>query len=119
MAERRAGPLPRVLAPIALAVAAVLFLAVIVGIVGGGGGGESTNKGAQREAQEAGAPTAAERREPTAEPRTGRSTYTVKTGDTLGGISEETGVSVERLQELNPELDPQALVSGQKIKLRE
>ena len=36
-----------------------------------------------------------------------------------GGIAEKTGVTVERLQELNPELDPQALVSGQKIKLRQ
>jgi LysM repeat protein len=48
-----------------------------------------------------------------------RRTYTVKTGDTLGAIAEKTGVSVERLQELNPELDPQALLSGQKINLRE
>ena len=47
------------------------------------------------------------------------STYTVKVNDTLGGIAEETGVSVETLLELNPDLDPQALVSGQKIKLRE
>ena len=46
-------------------------------------------------------------------------TYTVKTGDTLGAIAEKTGTDVERLQELNPELDPQALVAGQKIKLRE
>ena len=45
--------------------------------------------------------------------------YTVKTGDTLGGIAATVGVSVTRLQELNPELDPQALVSGQKIRLRE
>ncbi|HEY1360039.1 MAG TPA: LysM domain-containing protein [Thermoleophilaceae bacterium] len=50
---------------------------------------------------------------------TGRRTYTVKTGDTLGGISAKTGVPVEKLQELNPGLDPQALVSGQRIKLRE
>ena len=48
-----------------------------------------------------------------------RATYTVKTGDTLGLIAEKTGVPVERLQELNPELDPQALLSGQKINLRE
>ena len=40
-------------------------------------------------------------------------------GDTLAGIAEKTGVTVERLQELNPDLDPQALVAGQKIKLRE
>ena len=54
-----------------------------------------------------------------AKPTPRRSTYTVKTGDTLGGIAEKTGVTVERLQELNPELDPQALLSGQKINLRE
>ena len=45
--------------------------------------------------------------------------YTVKTGDTLGSIAEKTGVGVEQLLELNPDLDPQALVAGQKIKLRE
>jgi LysM repeat protein len=43
----------------------------------------------------------------------------VKTGDSLATIAQKTGVTVERLQELNPQLDPQALVSGQKIKLRE
>jgi LysM repeat protein len=48
-----------------------------------------------------------------------RARYTVKLNDTLELISEKTGVSVERLQELNPELDPQALIVGQKIKLRE
>lgn len=46
-------------------------------------------------------------------------TYRVQTGDTLAGIAQKTGVSVEQLQELNPGLDPQALVSGQRIKLRE
>jgi LysM repeat protein len=45
--------------------------------------------------------------------------YTVKTGDTLAGIAEQVGVSVAELQELNPALDPQALVSGQKIRIRE
>ena len=48
----------------------------------------------------------------------GRS-YTVKLNDNLGLISEKTGVTVERLEELNPELDPQNLIVGQKIKLRE
>jgi LysM repeat protein len=45
-------------------------------------------------------------------------TYTVQSGDTLGAIAETTGVTVETLQELNPELDPQALIAGQKIQLR-
>ena len=48
-----------------------------------------------------------------------RATYTVKLNDTLGGISEKTGVPVDRLQTLNPELDPQNLIVGQRIKLRE
>jgi Tfp pilus assembly protein FimV len=48
-----------------------------------------------------------------------RRNYTVKAGDTLGAIAEQTGVSVERLLVLNPELDPQALVAGQRIRLRE
>jgi LysM repeat protein len=43
----------------------------------------------------------------------------VKTGDTLAGIAEQVGVPVAELQELNPALDPQALVSGQKIRIRE
>jgi LysM repeat protein len=52
-------------------------------------------------------------------PRRMRPTYTVKLNDTLGLISEKTGVSVERIETLNPELDPQNLIVGQKIKLRE
>jgi LysM repeat protein len=55
----------------------------------------------------------------TTEPSVSRTFYTVKTGDTLAAIAETVGVPVTRLQELNPELDPQALVSGQKIRLRE
>ena len=41
-----------------------------------------------------------------------RTSTSSRTGDTLGAIAERTGVPVERLQELNPSLDPQALVSG-------
>jgi LysM repeat protein len=48
-----------------------------------------------------------------------RRKYTVRTGDTLGAIAEKTGVAVTTLEQLNPGLDPQALVTGQKIKLRE
>lgn len=44
--------------------------------------------------------------------------YTVKPGDTLGMIAERTGVSVTELQELNPDLDPQSLTVGDRIRLR-
>jgi LysM repeat protein len=42
----------------------------------------------------------------------------VRTGDTLSSISLDTGVSVDRLQELNPDVDVQALQPGQRLKLR-
>jgi LysM repeat protein len=51
--------------------------------------------------------------------RSRRRVYRVKLNDTLGLIAEKTGVPVERLQELNPELDPQNLIVGQRVKLRE
>ena len=47
-----------------------------------------------------------------------RSTYIVRTGDTLSSISLDTGVSVSRLQELNPDVDVQALQPGERLKLR-
>src|SRR5688500_12273857 len=47
-----------------------------------------------------------------------RTFYIVQSGDTLSSIAEETGTTVDELQELNPDIDPQILVSGQKLKLR-
>ena len=46
-----------------------------------------------------------------------RKVYVVKQGDILSTVAEKTGVSVERLQELNPDLDPQSLQVGQRLKL--
>jgi LysM repeat protein len=105
----------RMLAPIALAVFAIAFFAVVLS------SGESDDEKDDTDERPAAGTRKSESRrggeEPT--PRTSAASYTVKTGDTLAGISEKTGLSVEKLQELNPELDPQALVSGQKIRLRE
>ena len=39
-------------------------------------------------------------------------TYTVRAGDTPSGIAERTGVSLEPILELNPDIDPQALTPG-------
>ncbi len=102
----------RVLAPAALVVCAVLFL-FVVATSGGGGDDEKKSDSATTQTQSS----------RTSEPKRQRkrptgSTYTVKAGDTLGSISEKTGVNVEQLQELNPELDPQAMVAGQKLKIR-
>jgi LysM repeat protein len=49
----------------------------------------------------------------------GPRTYRVRSGDTLGGIAERTGVSVDELMQLNPDVDPQTLRAGQRLKLRE
>src|SRR3954464_12651693 len=48
-----------------------------------------------------------------------RKTYTVKPGDTPSGIAEKTGIPLETLMDLNPELDPQTMAPGQKIRLGE
>ncbi len=44
--------------------------------------------------------------------------YIVQNGDTLTSIAHRTGVSVARIQALNPEVDPQILISGEELKLR-
>jgi LysM repeat protein len=102
----------RLLAPLALIAVAFAVVAVVLSSSGtdNDGGGDAT---ANRPSTSAPSSTT------TTTPAPRRSTYTVKTGDTLNAIAEKTGVSVERLEELNPDLDPQALLSGQKINLRE
>ena len=50
-------------------------------------------------------------------PKPGRKTYTVRPGDTLAGIAESTGVSIEELQELNPGVDSNSLSIGQELRL--
>lgn len=50
--------------------------------------------------------------------RTSARTYEVKEGDSLAAISRETGVPVEEIENLNPRLDPLALVPGERIRLR-
>lgn len=43
--------------------------------------------------------------------------YVVKPGDNLTVIATKTGVGLDRLQQLNPGIDPQALHVGQRLKL--
>jgi LysM repeat protein len=101
----------RLMAPLALLlVVGAVALVVLNSNIAGGDDGESATTTEQ---------TSTERTTETQPGRPQRRRYTIKAGDTLGGISEKTGVSVEELQALNPELDPQALVAGQRIKLRE
>jgi LysM repeat protein len=44
--------------------------------------------------------------------------WIVHPGDTLGAISLKTGIDQATLQALNPDIDPQTLLEGQRIALR-
>jgi hypothetical protein len=107
--------LARLLAPLALIVSTVAVLAVVLGsgVVGGDDDGAET--AGTRDVPAATEGTTTRDRQRQRRP----ATYTIKANDTLSGIAEANGTTVERLQELNPQLDPQGLVAGQKIKLRE
>ena len=100
----------RFIAPLALVAFALALYVVVASTTDDDGGA----KGAQGTAE----PVSAT---PTPVAKGGkrrRRTYTVKAGDTPSGIAEKVNVPLETLMELNPELDPQALTPGTKIKLR-
>ena len=44
--------------------------------------------------------------------------HVVQNGETLTSIAHENGVPVARILRLNPGVDPQILISGEKLKLR-
>jgi hypothetical protein len=102
----------RLLAPVALvaAVGAVAF--VVSSSTGNDGGGSDGN--ASRTAEPRPRDEGSRQRQ-----RPQRRFYRVRLNDTLEAIAEQTGVPVEQLQALNPELDPQNLIVGQRIRLRE
>jgi LysM repeat protein len=105
--------LARLLAPLALIAVAVVVAVMVLdsGVVGD----DSDDSAGTSEL-----PAATERTTTRDRPaKRGPATYTIKANDTLSGIAAEHGTTVDRLQELNPDLDPQGLVAGQKIKLRE
>ena len=96
----------RYVAPLAL----VAFLIVFIIVVSSTGGGSSSHTSRAK--------TVATTARPAARPRRPRKYYTVKANDLLSTISTKTGVAPERIQQLNPDLDPQALFPGERIKLR-
>ena len=120
MEARNRSPM-RLLAPVALVVAALALVIVISSSGGSGDGGDGSSASSAEKARDLGQSPKERRRERRKDRREGRlpdDVYIVKEGDTLGGIAEATGVPVERLQELNPGLDQFQLTKGQRIKLR-
>lgn len=108
----------RFLAPIALLVVAVAIFATFSSYRGSDDG---SSAGATPSTSTQGTPTesnSTQTREKTTSSSKGKGkTYTVEPGDVLSAIAEQTGVSLERIQELNPDVDAQSLRAGQKLKL--
>ena len=102
----------RLLAPLALVACAIAFFAVLVGS-DAEDDGNASNAAPAADTTGTSGTTTTERTPPL------RRNYTVKPNDSLDGIAQRFGLKVEQLQELNPEVDPQGLVVGQRIKLRE
>ena len=105
----------RLLAPLALIAFAVVVAAMVLGsgVIGDDDDGDKS-------ASTSDLPTATERTDHRRAPADAAAPPTrSRPGDTLERHRRRDRDPVERLQELNPELDPQALVAGQKIKLRE
>ena len=122
MEAGRRSPL-RLLAPIALVAFGVALVLVITHSTGGSGnsgGGASAAEKARDLGPSAGQKARAKRKKSKAQSQgqLPQNVYIVKSGDTLGGIAERTGVPVEKLQSLNPGLDQFSLRSGQRIQLR-
>ena len=100
---KRPSAAARALAAIAVLCGFVALIVVISTSFGGDGDDRSGNAPARQ------APGKVKQR-PAA--------YVVQNGDTLISIARSTGVSVARLEALNPGVDPQILVSGERLKLR-
>jgi LysM repeat protein len=106
--RRRRSP-ARWIAPLALLIAGVAVYSVVHRDPPGG----NTPTATTSTARTTGTKAQRARRAKKAKSRT----YTVKAGDTLSGIAGRTGVSLTRIEQLNPKLDSQALQTGETIKL--
>lgn len=118
----------RWLGPLALAAALAAVLAIVTTSTGteeadsprpsspsqeqGGGGSERRDRPAEETGQ-----TSTDGDDGATETAPRRKTYTVKAGDTLAGIAEETGVPIEEIERLNPGVDASSLSIGQEIRL--
>lgn len=92
--------LARLIAPLAL----VIVIAAVLAVLASGGGPRPTTTATT-------ATTEAQR-------TSGRRSYRVRPGDALSEIAERYDTTVADLVELNPDIDPQALQAGDRLRLR-
>lgn len=112
------GPAARLLAPLALVICAIAVFSVL-----SSGGSDAPSRGDSAEqssgaAEDSGDSASGDSTGESAATEPVRSTYRVKPGDSFAAIAEKTGVDVDKLAELNPDVDPRALQPGQKLKLK-
>lgn len=118
--DQRARRSPaRFLAPLALIAVVVTFVSIVDGS-GRNGGSASPNPSASttKTSKAAGSKRGTAKTTTTKAVSGSNASYTVQVGDTLGGIADKTGVPLDRIQTLNPNVDPHAMTAGQKIKLK-
>jgi LysM domain len=105
--EQRTSAPARIFAVLALIGAVLIVIVVLSSATGddnGGDGGTRSTQTADQQQQD--------------RPRTKAETYVVQSGDTLTSIAHRTGVPVQEILALNPEVDPQILIAGETLKLR-
>jgi LysM repeat protein len=100
--QKRSKAPARLLAVVALVGGAIAIGAVISGASGGGDASKAQYGKEQKEEKK----------------RTKASSYVVEAGDTLTAIAHKTGIPVAEIIALNPEVDPQLLNAGEKLKLK-
>jgi LysM domain-containing protein len=105
MPDYKPNQIVRAFAVVAL-IAAFILVGVVVATTGGGSDSGDGDSGPQKpKISKAGRQAIR------------KGVWIVQSGDTLGGISAKTGIDVQTLQTLNPDLDPQTLLEGQRIAL--
>jgi LysM repeat protein len=103
----------RFLAPVALLGFVVALLLVVTHSSGGGSSGNSATTNQERPANSTSGNGGGK-----SSSAKGPRYYRVKPGDTPTSIAAKTGVSLSQIEQLNPNLDPQTLNPGERIKLR-
>ena len=104
----RKSSIARILAVAALAVTALVLIVIVSS--GLGGGSSSPNGNTTTSTQ-----TTVTKLNGT---KLGQF-WTVRSGQTLDTIAHKVGLTVARLQTLNPNIDPQALAPGTRIRIRQ
>jgi LysM repeat protein len=106
MPDYKPNQFVRVFAVLALIAALILVVAVVATSSGGGGDGNGNGDSQKSHITKAG------------QRALRKGVWVVRSGDTLGAISLKTGIDQTTLQTLNPDIDPQTLLEGQRIALR-